>query len=143
MVELFDWHNQKGEARGAGFLVAGIKSEEGYRLPAGFETKEQKAARKSAVNSRIRVQQELNSKAEAKRAEQEKAEQGRFQAFYEALPNGRREEFEKLAMSKANRMTLRLFTDAEKKSSPVAEVYRQSILMEHYRSLEPTQHTVA
>lgn len=143
MIELFDWHNQKGEARAAGFLVAGIKSEQAYRLPVGFETKQQTATRKSAVNSRIRAQQELNSKAEAKRAKKEKAEQGRFQAFYDALPDDKREEFERLAMAKANRMTLQLLTDAEKKSSSVADVYRQSILMEHFRSMEPTQSGVA
>ena len=66
----------------------------------------------------------------------------RFQAFYEALSERDQDEFERAALSKANRMTLQLMADAEKKSSPIADVYRQSILMAHFRSIaaEANQH---
>lgn len=142
MIELYDWHNQKGEARGAGFLVAGIKSDEPYRLPNGFETIEQKQARNDALNSRKRAQQELKARTEANRANQEKAELRRFQTFYEALSENDQDEFERVALAKASRMTLQLLGDAEMKSSPVADVYRQTILMEHFRRIaaESNQH---
>lgn len=142
MIELYDWHNQKGEVRGAGFLVAGIKSDEPYRLPKDFETKEQKQARNDALNSRKRAELELKTRTEANRANQEKAELRRFQTFYESLSESDQDEFERIALSKANRMTLQLLADAEKKSSPIADVYRQSILMAHFRGIaaEANQH---
>ncbi len=142
MIELYDWHNQKGEVKGAGFLVAGIKSDEPYRLPSGFETKDQKQARKDALNSRKQAQQELRVREDANRAAQEKAELRRFQTFYESLSEDDQDAFERMALAKASRMTLQLLGDAEKKSSPIADVYRQSIFREHFRRIaaEANQH---
>ena len=66
MIELHDWHNGRGEEKGPGFIVAGIKSPTPYRLPKGFETNDQKTKRKRALNSRKRAEKELR---ERKRAE--------------------------------------------------------------------------
>ena len=49
MLELHDWHNARGQERGPGFIVAGIRSKEPYSLPKGFRPSHQ-----TAENSRIR-----------------------------------------------------------------------------------------
>ncbi len=53
MIELYDWYNDKGQARGPGFLVNAIKNPTSIAFPKGFQSSEAKAKQKTAEKNRI------------------------------------------------------------------------------------------
>ena len=77
MVELHDWHNAKGQERGAGFIVAGIRSKEPYSMPRGFRPR-----KNLPQNSRIRPMREKRKPREDVQPEKENSALKPFFAFW-------------------------------------------------------------
>jgi Replication initiator protein A len=130
VIELFDWHNGRGESRSPGFLVAGIRSADGFTPPTGFETSAERRRRDTARNSRIAAERELREQREAKAAEQEGARQQAFTSFWEGLNTGERAAFEKVAFQAADAMKRDGYRRAG--GGPLQNQYWLMILREHF-----------
>ena len=78
MLELHDWHNSRGQKRGPGFIVAGIRSNEPHSLPKRFRPSHQ-----AAKNSRIAPPREKRAKVASTQAEDENLELRRFMDFWD------------------------------------------------------------
>ncbi len=133
MIELFDWHNNKGEERGAGFLVAGIRSAEPYATPRGFQTKaeaEQKTRIAAEANQKRLTRQRRQREREhhtAKRAEQP------FNDFWSGLNSSSREEFLTEAIKHSDRTKRDGYLRLKELGGPAFEQYRRLILQDHFQ----------
>lgn len=132
MLELFDWHNARGEARGAGFLVAGIKSKEPYATPKGFLSKaemESRRAKEARANARAEVRRR---EADAKDAKVAEAAKDAFLRFWSGLSDAKKEKFRGEAFSRADRTKLDGYKRMEAVGGPILEQYTQLILQDHF-----------
>lgn len=139
MIELFDWHNAKGEERGAGFLVAGIRSTEPYTLPKGFQTASQARQKKqqnALANSRRKQLLEHKRKVEQRIAVKQ-AEP--FQAFWEGLGPHDREHFLQAAIKHADRTKRDGYLRLKDMGGVVFEQYRSLILRDYFDKREAKQ----
>ncbi len=132
MLELFDWYNARGQERGPGFLVNGIRNPDGCKLPKGFESSSQRAARQQAENSRKRAVRELARRQEAKQRQEDKKRLESFTAFWNGLDAGERQAFEQDALEAANPLKRSGYLRAQHTGSPMLETYRQVILVDHF-----------
>ncbi|MEQ8849009.1 replication initiator protein A [Botrimarina sp.] len=136
-IELFDWHNDRGEERGAGFLVAGIKSAEAYAKPRGFQSKadlEQKRQASAAANRK--------REAELRRVKQRelqniKAAEAPFLAFWDNLSSQQQERYFAEAVAAADRTKRDGYQRLKEVGGPVFEQYRQLILKDHFHRAGP------
>jgi hypothetical protein len=133
MLELFDWHNAKGEERGPGFLVAGIRSAQPYALPKGFQTKAE-AARKHADREAARRAELARAKGrQEKETVHAKAVDRPFQNFWNTLAADEQEAFFAEALQRADRTKRDGYRRLEPIGGPVLDQYRQLILLDHFR----------
>jgi len=132
MLELHDWHRRKGEPKGPGFLVASIKSEGGYALPADLEAPRQRRAREAAENCRKEAEREFAARREAERLAHEKARGEAFVAFWEGLAAGDREAFEEEAVREADATKRGGYLRSKKAGGVLFENYRRIILRDHF-----------
>src|SRR5690606_110449 len=93
MIELFDWHNAKGEERGAGFLVAGIRSAEPYALPRGFRTKADQAREQADAKAARRREAERKKLREAQQTAKARAAEEPFHEYWKELSEVERSAF--------------------------------------------------
>lgn len=136
MIELFDWYNSQGKEKGPGFLVAGIKSAEGFVAPKGFETKAERGRRKAAADSRKRAEREIEKRREAKRRAREKRREEAFSAFWRRLGVAEQRAFEASALGEADVTKQDGYARLRDVGGEVFEQYRRIILREHFeRSL--------
>ena len=138
VIELFDWYNAQGKEKGPGFLVAGIKSAEGFVSPKGFETKAQRAKRKAAVDSRKRAEREIAKRREAKRRVRELGREQAFSGFWASLDVAQQEAFEKDALTNAESTKLQGYERSLETGGPVFEQYREVILRDHFLRIQKT-----
>ena len=134
MLELHDWYKQRGQVRGPGFLVAGIKDPNGYVLPEGFESSAEKAKRNQVENSRKVAQRELEEERERKRQGTERQQQERFSAFWASLTKEQRVAYEAEALAATSPTKRDGYLRGRNEKSPLAEQYRLMILREHFQS---------
>ena len=127
MMELHDWHNARRQERGAGFIVAGIRSEEPYSLPKGF-----KATQKPPEKSRNRPTREKRPKEVEKAGQEEKSRLTPFMAFWEGLDSHARLEFEQAALGSSDSVKLRWYEDAKGEGRQTAEFFLMAILDDHF-----------
>lgn len=132
MIELHDWYQQRGQARGPGFLVAAIKDPSGYVLPTGFETQAGKAKRKEAENSRKVAERELARRKELALRISRSRQDEPFRAFWEGLDDDRRSRFEQEALGCAERTKRDGYLRTKDQGGPVFEQYRFVILRDHF-----------
>ena len=132
MIELFDWHRKRGEAKGPGFLVAAIQSEGGYTLPAGFTPQAEKEKQKAAENSRKQAERDFRERKEAVRVGAERVREGRFLAFWEGLEEAERRGFWEEALGQADETKRAGYRRCEREGSPLLESYRAVILRDHF-----------
>jgi plasmid replication initiation protein len=138
MIELYDWHVGRGESRSPGFLVAGIRSADGFTPPTGFQTSAERRRREAARNSRIAAERELREQRETKSAEQEQARQQAYMSFWDGLSETEQAAFETAAFQSTH-TTLR---DGYRRSKggPLQDQYRLVILREHFERRQKTNH---
>ena len=129
MMELHDWHNARRQERGAGFIVAGIRSEEPYSLPKGF-----KLPQKPVANSRIRPAREKRPKEVEKAGQEEKSRLTPFMAFWDGLDSQARLEFEQAALGSSDSVKLRWYEDAKGEGRQTAEFFLMAILNDHFQA---------
>lgn len=132
MIELFDWHTSHGQARGAGFLVAGIRSEEPFSFPKGFLRREPKAPRKQVSNSRKSAERELSTEHRPKRTKRELALERAFSAFWDSLSEAEQAGFEKESLALAERTKRDGYVRLQEVGGLVFEQYRRIILQDHF-----------
>lgn len=132
MIELFDWYNSQGKARGPGFLVSSIKNHEQMVLPQGFETKEQRVRLKRARNSRKCELREMDEAKEAKLREKYERKRRAFSAYWGVLGQAEREAFEEQALRLAEPTKRDGYLRGQKQAGAVFEHYRQVILLDHF-----------
>ena len=135
MIELYDWHNARGQEKGPGFIVAGIKAATPYRLPRGFETNDQKAKRKRASNSRKRAEKELRKQKHAEAVAKEKAEQAPFWAYWNGLTEAEQTAFEAEAFRNAEPLKRQLYQESKASGVETHKDFRIVILRDHYRKI--------
>lgn len=128
MIELHDWHNSRGQERGAGFIVAGIRSKEAYSWPKGFKPSQQRAK-----NSRIRPGREKAVRARQAEQKPKESELAPFLAFWDGLDNQTQSQFEKQAMNRADPIKRRWYDDAQSCGRDTANYFRLAILNDHFR----------
>jgi hypothetical protein len=133
MIELFDWHNAKGEERGAGFLVAGIRSAQPYALPRGFSTRAEGERKRADAQAAKRRAAERAKRREGKaNAEAKKADEP-FQKFWIELSQAERDSFLAGALKDADRTKRDGYYRLKEVGGPVFEQYKQLILRDHFR----------
>jgi len=132
MVELFDWYREHGQAKGPGFLVAGIKSKEDYVLPVRFPGTKQG----SEANSRKRPERELRKRVRVERQDAEpSAVLDPFSAFWAALGEGAQRAFEDAAIAAADPMKRDGYRRARGGGGVLFEQYRRVVLRDHFERL--------
>ncbi len=132
MIELFDWHNGRGEERGVGFLVAGIRSTTPYSLPRGFRTKAQVERERQTAKAVRAKQQERLRRQEAKSRQQADEARRPFQDFWSALGSSEQESFLTAALQQADRTKRDGYLRLKELGGPIFEQYRQLILLDHF-----------
>lgn len=133
MIELYDWYNQRGQSRGAGFLVGAIKKPESIVFPKGFESSASIAARKAAEKNRISSEREFRTQREREHAERQNARHAAFLAFWQNLSPVEKEDFERQALDSADPTKRTGYLRAMGKgNNPVFEQYRSIILCDHF-----------
>ena len=137
MIELYDWYNQRGQSRQAGFLVNAIKNPEKIVFPKGFEPPSQVQARKVAEKNRIASEREFRTQREREHAQKEQARQKAFIAFWEKLNPAQQERFETEALDAAE-PTKRTgyLRSMGKGTSAIFEQYRTILLRDHFERSE-------
>ena len=131
MIALYDWHNSRGQERGAGFLVAGIRSKEPYRLPKGFRSPHQ-----TARNFRNRSVREKPKQEDHAKEKDQNSELAPFMAFWEKLDANARAEFEQHAFARTDPIKRRWYEDACASGRDTASFFRLAILNDHFRQEE-------
>ena len=132
MIELFDWHTERGEARGAGFLVAGIKSETPYKLPAGFQSSEEKKAERAAAKRAEKNAQVREERKQSKLNAKEAARDREFRAFWSRLTEEQQVQFERDALARADRTKRDGYNRMKVVGGVIFEQYTRLILVDHY-----------
>jgi Replication initiator protein A len=132
MLELFDWYTRRGEPRGPGFLVAGIRSEEGFVFPAGFESSEQRRQRETLIKSREADEQKAKEERERNDERRAKARQQAFQAFWAKLDEEAQARFEQEALAATDRTKHEGYLRARAEGGLLHDHYRQLVLREHF-----------
>ena len=133
MIELFDWHIARGEARGPGFLVAGIRSDEPYAIPKGFQSKAE--IRKSQAKAKQAEAERLEREKERRASELKAAEEARrpFEEFWKKLTPLEQESFREEAIGQASKTKREGYERAKVIKGHIFEQYTQIILLDHYR----------
>ena len=133
MLQLHDWHNARGQQRGPGFIVAGIRSTEPYSLPKGFRSSQQ-----TARNSRNRPVREKPKQARRKAVRQQRSELKPFLAFWGQLDAQAQAEFEASPGSgRSHQAALGIKTPGTERDT--AEYFRLAILNDHFRRTHPVK----
>jgi hypothetical protein len=132
MIELFDWHNARGEERGAGFLVAGIRSREPYALPRGFRTRTE-AKRQAAEAKVIKAKQaQREQRRQAKAAAQAEQAAEPFQRFWRGLAAAEQEAFTTEALQRTDKTKRDGYFRLKDIGGVVFEQYCELIRREHF-----------
>ncbi|MFO7906789.1 MAG: hypothetical protein ACQESR_12775 [Planctomycetota bacterium] len=132
MLELFDWHAERGNPRSPGFVVAGIRSPEGFTPPPGFESNAQRQKREAARKSRIAAERSIQAQREEEATRKDKTRQEAFTAFWCKLGDQEQNRFFNDALDNADRTKLDGYRRAQKHGGVLLEHYRAVILRQHF-----------
>lgn len=133
MLELFDWHRRRGEEKGPGFLVAGIKSAVPYTPPRGFRTKADQQRDRELTAARERKARERAEKRLAKEHARADADEAEFVAFWKGLSEAGRQTFLHEALEHAEGTKRDGYLRLLPIGGPVLAQYRQLILRDWFR----------
>ena len=132
MIELYDWYNSKGQARGPGFLVQSIRNPSPIARPPGFVSSSAKQAAVQRQKAAKASDEQLRTRRERQAAEQDKTRQRAFTAFWDALSPSDQDTFETEALDQAEHLTRRLYLQHSAKRDKAFELYRKVILQSHF-----------
>jgi hypothetical protein len=132
MLELFDWYNSSGQNRGPGFLVNSIRNPTNVANPRGFRSSTD--ARTQQKVERLRAEKKCSVELHREQAASKLLadELSRFELFFGTLSDTDREDFEKAALTKADRIKREGYCRSMGRDEKVFEQYRQMILLEHF-----------
>jgi len=127
MIELHDFHNARGQERGPGFLVSGIKSKDPYVLPRGFKAEQRARAEREKPKRRRRT-----TPLQTDTAEQQKKSDSEFAAFWKSLGPDKQSEFEDAAVAAASRTLLDGYLRTKAVGGALFDGYRMVLLQSHF-----------
>lgn len=131
-VSLFDWHAQRGDKKGPGFLVAGIRSPEGFEPPPGA----QEVSSPSATNpsggkkEQLRRRDDATRRAEERQEAVDKSKAERIANYLGTLTHEQREELKREAIANANPFFLQQY-DRSKNNPELCAHYMRLIVETH------------
>lgn len=131
-IELFDWYKTQGQAKGAGFLVAGIRSTEPFTQPAAMTVNkrpERITHRSSSCDGSL---QETRDFGRAQAADAERKRHQTFEAFWSKLDETQRTSFESEALAATDWTKRKGYHRVQKEGGILLEHYRRLILVEHF-----------
>lgn len=137
MIELFDWYNQRGQSRGAGFLVQSIKKPMAIELPKGFESSHQANARRESEMARRSYHRNLATARERQAAEQSNCRNKEFVDYWQSLSPDAQSEFEDSAVAQSESTKKLGYYRHQGREGPLFEEYRQVILKDHFERTQP------
>jgi len=144
MVALHDWYLDHGQGKGPGFLVAGIRSEEDYVFPEGFQKAEHRVKLEDTVNTRKRPERELRRRVRVERqVTGSTKDMEPFSAFWSALGEEARSGFEMSALAAADPMKRDGYRRAKTAGGRFFAQYRRVILRDHFERLQAHSETIA
>lgn len=132
MIELFDWYNNHGQPRGAGFLVQAIRNPNEISFPRGFESSEQIIQRRTAQNSRNERKRVVLEAASSEQQQIEDRLQEQFQAFWDGLSPAEQVEFEDKAIELADATKRLGYYRYQGREGKLFQQYRNILLRDHY-----------
>ncbi len=133
-ISLFDWHAKRGDAKGPGFLVAGIRSPEGFeppppakQNPTGSDTKPKNGKieskpQRDVATIRAEKRQELRDKIRARRIAE----------YLAALTQEQLDELQRDALAGANPFYLQQYERSQ--SNPELAAHYQRLIVETFVS---------
>ena len=144
MIELYDWYNSHGQARGAGFLVQSIRNPAGVAFPKGFESSIQRQARQQSREAQKLAESNVRTKREREAVRQELSRQRAFTAFWERMSPSEQDTFETEALEHADALKRDQYLEHLGKGGKIFELYRLIVLRDHFERIHtlraiPTQ----
>lgn len=129
-VLLFDWHARRGDKKGPGFLVAGIRSPDGFEPPPGSQ--ELPTASEATVARIVQRPQRDHATLRAERRQEvlDKAKAAQIAEYLAALTPEQREELKREAFANANPFFLQQY-DRSQNSPDVSAHYMRLIVETH------------
>ena len=130
-IALFDWHAQRGDKKGPGFLVAGIRSVDGFEPPHELQSQRTVGTVATADKAK-RPQQRDNAsrRAEERQAVLDREKSQRVAQFLAALTSEQRDELRREAFANANPFFLRQF-ERNTENAEVSVKYERLIIETH------------
>ena len=128
MLELFDWYNKVGQARGAGFLVKSILEPKSIVFPTGFHQSSNQPSQPPS-NSRIRPAREFNSKQMQEDQAKEKKRWQAFNEFLAGLSDIEKKSFEYHAIENCDPVRMESWNRMKRISPEIGNAYLSSILL--------------
>lgn len=136
-VALFDWHAQRGDKKGPGFLVAGIRSPEGFEPPPHLAKTPPAAQPKQAERGPKRDDATLKAEQRAFKRDRDSAKQ--IESYLQTLSQEDRESVEREAFSSADPFVLRQY-ERSLQNPAVCATYFKVILESHVKTLLKKKH---
>lgn len=131
-VSLFDWHAQRGDKKGPGFLVAGIRSPEGFEPPPQLSTTAPTWEPKQVERKPKRDDATLKAEQRAFKQDRDRAKQ--IESYLQSLSQKDRESVEREAFSSADPFVLRQY-ERSRDNPAVCATYFKVIVESHVKTL--------
>ena len=134
-LELFDWYNQRGQVREAGFLVNSIRNSSTIVMPRGFESSGQRKERQRAIEAQKQAESNVRTKREREAVRQELSRQRAFTAFWERMSPSEQDTFETEALEQADVLKRDQYLEHLGKGGKIFELYRLIVLKDHFERI--------
>ena len=132
MIELFDWYNQRGQLREAGFLVKSIKNPSSIQFPKGFRSAPQIKKSEPVSKERDRSRRSYETKREREGQKREETRLSAFMAFWKGLSPQAQFDFEGDAIDNADATKRAGYFRAQGEKGRLFEHYKTIILRDHF-----------
>ena len=131
-IELFDWYRSKEQTKGAGFIVAGIRSAEPFVRPFGMTANNRNEPRSHRSKSRHTPQRKVRETDHSQASADERKRHKAFQAFWSKLSAEKRASFESEALAATDRNKRDGYHRAKTVGGILFEHYQRLILIEQF-----------
>ncbi len=135
MLDLFDWYNQRGQQRHAGFLVMAIRSPESITMPRGFESSVATATKRAKQASLQAEKQAALSRRERESHQREQRRVDAFHAYWAGLSPEQQDAFETEAINAAEPVKRKGYYQYQGRNEQLFEQYRTLLLRDHFERI--------
>ncbi|MEZ6081918.1 MAG: hypothetical protein R3C56_41455 [Pirellulaceae bacterium] len=135
MLDLFDWYNQRGQQRHAGFLVMAIRSPESITMPLGFVSSVATATKRAQQASLQAEKQAALSRRERESREREQRRVDAFYAYWAGLSPEQQDSFETEAIDTAEPVKRKGYYQYQGRNDRLFDQYRTILLRDHFERI--------